>query len=210
MYCVWQVVKTLTVILNNPVLCTCERSVSLYSLGKGFPGTPWIRRWVNPRPSTSSGVRKNVLILAGNNPLIPSFHPLYGTILTVIRVHCLYFYIRIKVWIVGVVWMPANERGCCLDHSYWSAQLGCCIQRLRKLSGSDKLEVRIAGTKLYGVKREALWIKHVQSGAKMCPDYSGPSRDLPTRLIPSCQIPALTSALRSLLLKIRVPFTNRI
>jgi hypothetical protein len=129
---------------------------------------------MNPRPSTSSGGRKNVLIPAGNNPLIPSFHPPFGTVLTAI--HCFHVYIRIKVWIVFVVWMLANERGCSLDHSYWSAQLGCCIQRLRKVSGSDKLEARIAGTKRYGVKRDALRIQHVPNIAKMYSNYSGPSR----------------------------------
>ena len=42
---------------------------------------PWIRRWVNPRSSTSSGGSKNVLISVGNNPLTLSFHLPFGTVL---------------------------------------------------------------------------------------------------------------------------------
>jgi hypothetical protein len=60
--------------IQKPVLCNCERSASLYNPGKGIPGTPWIRCWVNPKPSTSSGGRKNVLVPAGNNPFT-SFLP---------------------------------------------------------------------------------------------------------------------------------------
>ena len=75
------------------------------------------------------------------------------------------------------------------------------IQRLRKVRGSDKLEVRTAGTKRYGVKRDALRIQHVPSGAKMYPDYSGPSRVFRHGITPpSCQIHALTPAVRSFLL----------